>query len=224
MLRPARSIRNLSRHFRTPHRVKPFFPRLQSQEMDIELDILSLILLAVIVLLLIIPVVVPSDPDTFPFIINNQSQSSKVRHPKESAIYRHRDQPHGYPLITGLSLRKGYEAPRDGDLRDVWEIALQKDVTLGIVRGGKCEFEKLSSRKDELNKLGSGLREIAGEHGKVAIYLPNTIENLLTSFGEAPAMTTKLTIFSLCVLWADQRHSALYHFVTQPTYNSRRCH
>jgi hypothetical protein len=176
----------LEQTFRTPHRIEPFFPRLQSQEMDIELDILSLILLAVIVILLIVPVVVPSDPDTFPFIINNQSQPSKVRHPKESAIYRHRDQPHGYPLITGLSLRKGYEAPRDGDLRDVWEIALQKDVTLGIVRGGKCEFEKLSSRKDELNKLGSGLREIAGEHGKVAIYLPNTIENLLTSFGEAP--------------------------------------
>src|ERR1700685_3567565 len=103
----------LEHTFPTPLRVKPFFHRSQSQEMDLELDILSLILLAVIVILLIIPIVVPSDPDTFPFIINNQSQPSKVRHPKESAIYRHRDQPHGYPLITGLLLRKGYEAPRD---------------------------------------------------------------------------------------------------------------
>jgi hypothetical protein len=31
--------------------------------------------------------------------------------------------------------------------------------------------------------LGNGLKELAGENGKVAIYLPNTIENLLTSFG-----------------------------------------
>ena len=174
----------------TPHQiVKSFFIVFPKSRMDIELDILSLILLAVIVILLILPVLSPSDPDTFPFIINNQSLPSKVRHPKESAIYRHRDQPHGYPLITGLSLRKGYEAPRDGDLRDVWEIALQKDVTVGIVRGGKCVYEKLSSRKEELNKLGSGLRELAGEHGKVAIYLPNTIENLLTSFGEAPILS-----------------------------------
>jgi hypothetical protein len=155
--------------------------------MEIELDILSFVLLGLIFILLIIPALFPADPDTFPFILNNQSQPSKVRHPKESAIYRHRDQPHGYPLITGLALRKGYEAPRDGDLRDVWELALQKDVTLGIVRGGKCALEKISSRKEELNKLGSGLRELAGENGKVAIYLPNTVENLLAGFGEHPS-------------------------------------
>src|SRR5579871_563556 len=103
--------------------------------MDIELDILSLILLALILVVLVAPIFFPSDPDTFPFILHNQSQPSKVRHPKESAVYRHRDQPHGYPLITGLALRKGYEAPRDGDLRDVWDLGIQKGVTLGIVRG-----------------------------------------------------------------------------------------
>jgi hypothetical protein len=151
--------------------------------MDIELDILSLILLALIVVVLVVPLLFPSDPDTFPFILNNQSQPSKVRHPKESAVYRHREQPHGYPLITGLALRKGYEAPRDGDLRDVWEIAMQKQVTVGIVRGGRCVYEKLSTRQEELNKLGSGLREFAGANGKVAVYLPNTIENLLANFG-----------------------------------------
>ena len=157
--------------------------------MDIELDVLSFILLTLIFGFLIIPVVFPSDPDTFPFIIDNQSLPSKVRHPKESAVYRHRDRPHGYPLITGLSLRKGYETPRDGDLRDIWEMALQENVTLGIVRGGKCVYEKLSSRNDELHQLGRGLREMAGEHGRVAIYLPNTIENLLTSFGKPPQST-----------------------------------
>jgi hypothetical protein len=41
----------------------------------------------------------------------------------------------------------------------------------------------LSSRQEELDKLGSGLKALAGENGKVAIYLPNTVENLLTSFG-----------------------------------------
>ena len=151
--------------------------------MDIELDILSFIIIGLIAVFLVIPILFPNDPDTFPFILNNQSSPSRVRNPTESATYRHRDQPHGYPLITGLSLRKGYEAPRDGDIRDIWELALQKDVTLGIVRGGKCQYEKLSSRQEELNKLGSGLRKIAGENGKVAIYMPNTIENLLTSFG-----------------------------------------
>jgi hypothetical protein len=151
--------------------------------MDIELDVLSLILLALIVIVLVIPIFFPSDPDTFPFILNNQSQPSKVRHPKESAVYRHRDQPHGYPLLTGLALRKGYEAPRDGDLRDIWEIAIQKNVIVGIVRGGKCVYEKLETRQEELTQLGNGLRDLAGENGKVAIYLPNTIENLLASFG-----------------------------------------
>jgi hypothetical protein len=151
--------------------------------MDIELDILSLILLGLILCTLVYPLLFPSDPDTFPFILNNQSVPSKVRHPKESAVYRHRDQAHGYPLITGLALRKGYEAPRDGDLRDVWELATQKDVTLGIVRGGRCVYEKLTSRQQELEKIGNGLRGLAGENGKVAIYLPNTIENLLASFG-----------------------------------------
>ena len=151
--------------------------------MDIELDILSLILLALILVLLVLPIFFPSDPDIFPFILHNQSQPSKVRRPKESAVYRHRDQPHGYPLITGLALRKGYETPRDGDLRDIWEIAIQKNVIIGIVRGGKCVYEKLASCQEELDKLGHGLRHLAGEHGKVAIYLPNTIENLLTNFG-----------------------------------------
>jgi hypothetical protein len=151
--------------------------------MDVELDIISLILLALIVIFLVIPLLFPSDPDTFPFILNNQSLPAKVRYPKESAIYRHRDQPHGYPLISGLSLRKGYEAPRDGDLRDVWEIALQKNATVGVVRGGRCDYEKLSSRQEDLIKLGNGLRELAGENGKVVIYLPNTVENLLTIFG-----------------------------------------
>lgn len=154
--------------------------------MDIELDIVSLILLALIAIILLIPVFFPSDPDIFPFILNNQSNPSKVRHPRESAVYRHRDQPHGYPLIAGLALRKGYEAPKDGDLRDVWEIAQQKNNTLGIVRGGRCVYEKISSRQEELNRLGSGLRELAGEQGKVAIYLPNTVENLLTTFGTSP--------------------------------------
>lgn len=173
-----------SHQFDSSHILSAKLSSLSDATMDIELDILSLILLTVIVTLLIIPIFFPADPDTFPFILNNQSQPSKVRHPKESAIYRHRDQPHGHPLVTGLYLRKGYEAPRDGDLRDVWEIALQKNVTLGIVRGGRCVYEKLSSRQEELSKLGSGLKELAGEKGEVAIYLPNTIENLLTSFGE----------------------------------------
>jgi hypothetical protein len=154
--------------------------------MDIELDVLSLVLIGIISVLLVVPILFPADPDTFSFILNNQSQPSKVRHPGESPLYRHRDQPHGYPLITGLSLRKGYEAPRDGDLRDVWEIALEKNVTLGIVRGGKCEFEKLAGRQEELERLGNGLRQLAGEGGKVAIYMPNTIENLLTNFGTPP--------------------------------------
>ena len=155
----------------------------QLKEMDIELDVVSIILLVLIAFFLIYPILFPNDPDTFPFILNNQSQPSKVRHPKESAIYRHRDQPHGYPLITGLALRKGYEAPRDGDLRDVWEIAIQKSLILGVVRGGKCVYERLPGRQEELTKLGSGLRELAGENGKVAVYLPNTIENLLVTFG-----------------------------------------
>jgi hypothetical protein len=179
--------------------------------MDIELDILSLILLGLILCTLVYPLLFPSDPDTFPFILNNQSLPSKVRHPKESSVYRHRDQAHGYPLITGLALRKGYEAPRDGDLRDVWELATQKDVTLGIVRGGRCVYEKLTSRQQELEKIGSGLHGLAGENGKVAIYLPNTIENLLASFGTSFGNDVNS---SLCVSRVDSGDFAVYCFDT----------
>ena len=187
--------------------------------MDIELDILSFILLALIVLLLIIPVLSPANPDTFPFILHNQSAPSKVRHPKESAIYRHRDQPHGYPLVTGLALRKGYEAPRDGDLRDIWELALQKSVTLGVIRGGRCVYEKLEGRKDEMHKLGAALNEVAGKRGKVATYLPNTIENLMTSFGILSQLARQNADYSLCFLWPDKHRLALYSVKPQSDLN-----
>jgi hypothetical protein len=190
--------------------------------MDIELDILSLVLLALILVVIVVPLFFPSDPDTFPFILHNRSQPSKVRHPKESAIYRHRDQPHGYPLITGLALRKGYEAPRDGDLRDVWDLGIQKGVTLGIVRGGRCAFEKLENRQEELKKLGSGLRHLAGEGGKVAIYLPNTIENLLASFGEI-VMSSQANR-SMCIPRADGCRFAFHYNSTQPAECTRRSH
>lgn len=115
---------------------------------NLELDAGSYTLIAVIVSLLFIPLFLSKDPDIHPLALQRQSNSSPIRLPKESAIYRSLETPQGFPLKTGLALKteKSYST-RDGDIRDVWNLAVEKGkgkvlsvkgVTITEVDIGKC--------------------------------------------------------------------------------------
>lgn len=60
-----------------------------------------------------------------PVLLNHQTSISETRKSSESAIYRSVDVPHGVTVTRGLNLRSGYKI-RDGCLKDIWYIALDK--------------------------------------------------------------------------------------------------
>ena len=164
-------------------------------------DLYTTVLCLVLVTYFLYPFFFPTEPDTHPFLIARQSTASRVRQPGESAVYRPLDTPHSYPLRTGLNV-KDPDAPkwssgRDGDLRDVWRrAAVGKLENNGKVNGqvgkvftvlGKedvleATFKKLSS---ELNAIGKHLTVHGGS--RIAIYLSNSPELLVSLFGETSA-------------------------------------
>lgn len=68
----------------------------------------------------------PPPPPPFCGIANPPGQCS-VRNPKESAVYRSVSAPPGQPFVTGLGLPTAtkYQS-RDGDMRDIWKLAVEK--------------------------------------------------------------------------------------------------
>ncbi|KAF2871099.1 hypothetical protein BDV95DRAFT_495051 [Massariosphaeria phaeospora] len=140
------------------------------------------------------------DADTHPLLLARQAQASYVRQPRESAIFRSPETPHGYPLKTGLAVKPPgapmYTAGRDGDLRDIWrrvtgEIPLEKN-NAGSTGPGKIltVFGKedvtehsISDLSKEIGVIGKHLKD----HGakRVAVYLPNSIEFLVALFAGA---------------------------------------
>lgn len=160
-------------------------------------DIYTTILLLVLVTYLLYPLFFTPEPDVHPMLLARQSSASPVRQPGESATFRCLETPYGYPLKTGLNV-KDPEAPkwtsgRDGDLRDVWKRAMLgpmgsdgkptgkpgKVVTvLGKEEVIEYSFEKLTA---ELNAVGQHMRGHGGS--RVAIYLSNSVELLVTLFG-----------------------------------------
>ena len=106
--------------------------------------------------------------------------------------------PHSYPLKTGLNVKDPgapkWTSGKDGDLRDVWKRALSGPVDDGgkatggpgkvLTVLGKEEVIEYSIKKmtAEINAVGSQLKS----HGRsrIAIYLPNSVELLVTFFGE----------------------------------------
>lgn len=152
-----------------------------------------------ILVVLLYPLFTSSDPDTHPLLLARQAQASPVRNRGQSAFYRSPESPHGYPLKSGLNV-KDAGAPRwasgkDGDLRDVWrEVARGgsvgsdgKSIPAGLIMSvfGKAEVveHKVEELSKEINIIGQRLKN-AGVR-RVAIYLPNSIEYLLTVFGES---------------------------------------
>ncbi|KAL9047481.1 MAG: hypothetical protein Q9206_006746 [Seirophora lacunosa] len=176
------------------------------QQLDAQLEqlfagwnIYTTLLCVGIVTYLIYPIFFTQDPDTHPFLLARQSSPSFVRQPGESATYRALETPHSYPLKSGLNV-KDPGAPRwaggkDGDLRDVWKKAVQGptgedgkstgDPAKILTVLGKEEVveHKLGDISRDINALGQYLAQHAAT--RAALYLPNSMELLVTLFASA---------------------------------------
>lgn len=161
-------------------------------------NIYSTLLCIGIVTYLIYPIFFTPDPDTHPFLLTRQSSPSFVRQPGESAIYRSLETPHGYPLKSGLNVKDPgaprWASGRDGDLRDVWKKAVQGPLDddgkstgepakiLTVLGKEEVVEHELGDVSREINAVGEYLSQHAAS--RVAIYLPNSMELLVTLFGE----------------------------------------
>lgn len=160
-------------------------------------DLYTTVLLLVVVTYLLYPLFFTPEPDVHPMLLARQSTASPVRQPGESATFRCLETPHGYPLKTGLNVKDPgapkWTSGRDGDLRDVWKRALSGPVdnngkpagepgkvlsVLGKEEVIEFSFEKMTA---EVNAVGQHLKGHGGS--RVAIYLPNSVELLVSLFG-----------------------------------------
>lgn len=138
------------------------------------------------------PLIFWDDPDTHPLLLARQATASPIRQPRESAIYRSTEVPHGYALKTGLNVREPnapkWTAGKDGDLRDVWREAVNPSANSPVakilsVHGKDAPVEHdLIGISKLINVLGGHLQKSGVQ--KVAIYMPNSIEYLITIFGK----------------------------------------
>ncbi|KAI4723104.1 acetyl-CoA synthetase-like protein [Aureobasidium sp. EXF-10727] len=133
------------------------------------------------------PLVFWAEPDTHPLLLARQAAASPVRQPRESAVYRSTEVPHGYALKTGLSVREPgapkWTAGRDGDLRDVWREAVSSSskATILSIHGNDSHFEHdFTQLSKSINIIGSHLQKAGIQ--QVAIYSPNSVEYIVTIF------------------------------------------
>ena len=160
-------------------------------------NIYTTIICLIFGLYLIYPLFYYADPDIHPLLLARQSSASPVRQPGESSTFRSLETPYGYPLKTGLNVKDSgapkWTSGKDGDLRDVWKRAVSgpadsdgkptsepgKVLTvLGKEEVVEHSFAKLTG---EINAIGQHVR--VHRQGRVAIYLPNSVELLVTLFG-----------------------------------------
>ncbi|KAL7274957.1 hypothetical protein RUND412_002111 [Rhizina undulata] len=151
----------------------------------LEFNAVSWTLLVLLVALVVLPVVLAKEPDIHPMALYRQSHIAHIREPKESAIHRSLYTPFGLPLVTGLGLptEKKY-VTRDGDIRDIWKLAVEKGNGKMIsVKGDDAVEFKLEDLTKDIMALGSYFQSLDAK--KVAIYLSNDIENIVASFAAA---------------------------------------
>lgn len=134
------------------------------------------------------------EPDTHPFLLARQAQGSPVRRPGHSPVYRSQAAPHGMPLNASLNVKdpgaSKWSRGRDGDLRDVWRQAVagvQEDGpnkgatgTIVTVLGTDVIEHRLDSITRQINLIGQHIASQGGD--RVAIYLPNSVELIVTLF------------------------------------------
>ncbi|KAJ4311814.1 hypothetical protein N0V94_007756 [Neodidymelliopsis sp. IMI 364377] len=140
-----------------------------------------------------------ADADTHPLLLARQAQASYVRQPRESAVFRSPETPHGYPLRTGLAVKPPgapmYSAGKDGDLRDIWrrvtgEIPLEKKASssgtatiLTVLGKEEISEHSIAGISKEIAIIGKHLQEHKAK--RVAVYLPNSLEFLAVLFAGA---------------------------------------
>lgn len=180
------------------------------QQLDSQLEqilaswnVYTILIGLILVLYLIFPLFYSTEPDVHPLLLARQSSASPVRQPGESSSFRSLETPHGYPLKSGLNVKDPgapkWTSGKDGDLRDIWHRAVLGPVdsdskptgeagkvltVLGKEEVIEHTFTKLSA---EINAIGQHVK-VHGE-GRVAIYLPNTVELLVSLFGNQPSYT-----------------------------------
>ncbi|KAK0727925.1 hypothetical protein B0T26DRAFT_696094 [Lasiosphaeria miniovina] len=135
------------------------------------------------------------DPDTHPLLLARQAQASPVRHEGESPVYRSQAAPHGMPLNTGLSVKdpgaSKWARGRDGDLRDVWRQAVAGVQEDGPSKGATGRILTVLGTENvteypldditrQINLIGQHILDQGGN--RVAIYLPNSVELIVTLF------------------------------------------
>ncbi|KAL8894487.1 MAG: hypothetical protein Q9192_004283 [Flavoplaca navasiana] len=162
-------------------------------------NIYTTVLIVALVTYLVYPIFFTQDPDTHPLLLARQSSPSYVRQPGESAIFRSLETPLSYPLKSGLNVKDPgaprWSAGKDGDLRDVWRKAARGPVDdegkstgepgkIYTVLGKEGVTEHiLAEVTKEINAIGEYLKQ----HGakRVAIYVPNSMEFLVTLIASA---------------------------------------
>ncbi|KAG6188180.1 hypothetical protein E4U27_007451 [Claviceps purpurea] len=167
----------------------------------------STALATALVLIITYRIMSATEPDIHPLLLARQSIPSAVRHEGESAIYRSQSAPHGMPLNAGLNIKDAgvpkFSRGRDGDLRDIWRKAATGGDTgatgrLLTVLGSENVIEhKIADINRQINIIG---RYLEGQGSiKVAIYLPNSIELLITLFACSfyPNLTTVILPFNV---------------------------
>ncbi|KAM5342484.1 hypothetical protein ACJ41O_013450 [Fusarium nematophilum] len=185
-------------------------------------------LVTVLLALVSYRVVSTRDPDVHPMLLARQAVPSSVRNEGESPIYRSQAAPHGMPLNSGLNVKdpgaSKWSRGRDGDLRDVWRKAAQGGEggatgrLLTVLGSQNVVDHKLEDITRQINLIGQHIAEAGGI--RVAVYLPNSIELLVTLFACSfyPNLTTVLIPFDVSddELVSMLRRSAVDTLVTAP--------
>ena len=174
------------------------------QQLDAQLDslfagwnIYTTLICIVLGLYLVYPLFYYTEPDTHPMLLARQSSNSYVRQPGESAIYRSLETPHGYSLKSGLNVKDPgapkWSSGRDGDLRDIWAQVLKGPTgpdgnpngspgkIISVLGKEEVIEHQTSEVMHDINSLGHHLQSHGRRH--VAIYLPNSVEMVVSLFG-----------------------------------------
>ncbi|EWC46301.1 hypothetical protein DRE_04472 [Drechslerella stenobrocha 248] len=140
-------------------------------------------LIAVVAGLIFIPVFLDGEPDGPAMALVQQSAVAPTRMKNESAVYRSRETPFGFPLRKGLGIQQGH-AKRNGDVRDIWRVFVQKIGHLHTILGNDKVVHSIETLDGEIDTLGAYISELPTSASRkvVAVYLPNSVENIIAGF------------------------------------------
>ncbi|KAK6334031.1 hypothetical protein TWF696_002539 [Orbilia brochopaga] len=151
--------------------------------MSSDIGYVTYTLVAIVAGLLLLPVLLDGEPDGPAIALFHQASVAATRRKKESAIYRSRETPFGFPLRQGLGIQQGY-TKRNGDVRDIWKVFMQKPGQLHTILGNDKVVHSIDTLDDEIDKLGEYISGLKTSRARkvVAVYLPNSAENLVAGF------------------------------------------